>query len=124
MDLEFKQRKINKVKKSFLIIKIYPFSYIYCLKGSFYFITRYIGIYIRFSITQSNDVLMMLASGKLKVALATTHIPLKEVHKKNKNMTIDSDLNIFLKKNTLNPNSYVLWEICWDNCNQYTEDNI
>ena len=30
-------------------------------------------------ITKSNDVLMMLASNKLKVALATTHIPLKKV---------------------------------------------
>ena len=30
-------------------------------------------------ITKSNDVLMMLASNKLKVALATTHIPLNKV---------------------------------------------
>ena len=30
-------------------------------------------------ITKSNNVLMMLASNKLKVALATTHIPLKKV---------------------------------------------
>ena len=30
-------------------------------------------------ITKSNDVLMMLASNKLKVALATTHVPLKKV---------------------------------------------
>ena len=30
-------------------------------------------------ITKSNDALMMLASSKLKVALATTHIPLKKV---------------------------------------------
>ncbi len=30
-------------------------------------------------VTKSNDVLMMLASDKLRVALATTHIPLKRV---------------------------------------------
>ena len=39
-------------------------------------------------------------------------------------MTNNSDLNIFLKKNTLNPHSNILWEVCWDNCNQYTKDNI
>ena len=33
-------------------------------------------------ITKSDDVLMMLASDKLKVALATTHIPIKSVSKK------------------------------------------
>ena len=33
-------------------------------------------------LTKSNDVLMMLASDKLKVALATTHIPIKDVSNK------------------------------------------
>ena len=32
-------------------------------------------------ITKSKDVLMMLASDQLKVALATTHIPLRDVTK-------------------------------------------
>jgi len=41
-------------------------------------------------ITNSNDVLMMLASNKLKVALATTHIPLKNVAK---NITKDLIIN-------------------------------
>ena len=33
-------------------------------------------------LTKSNDVLMMLASDKLKVALATTHIPIKDISNK------------------------------------------
>jgi hypothetical protein len=44
--------------------------------------------------------------------------------KKNKNMINDSDLNILFKKSTLNLHSYILWEVCRDNCNQYTKDNI
>ena len=41
-------------------------------------------------ITKSDNVLMMLASDKLKVALATTHIPLKNVPKKiTKNLIIN-----------------------------------
>ena len=48
-------------------------------------------------ITKSNDVLMMLASDKLKVALATTHIPLKEVHKKIKRQLIIDKVKILNK---------------------------
>ena len=39
------------------------------------------GLYSYFLVEKSNDVLMMLASEKLRVALATTHIPLKKVAK-------------------------------------------
>ena len=49
-------------------------------------------------ITKSNDVLMMLASDKLKVALATTHIPLKEVHKKIKRQLIIDKVKILNKE--------------------------
>ena len=45
-------------------------------------------------VTNSDDVLMMLASNKLKVALATTHIPLKEVHKKIKKQLIIDKVKI------------------------------
>ena len=49
-------------------------------------------------ITKSNDVLMMLASDKLKVALVTTHIPLKEVHKKIKKQLIIDKVKILNKE--------------------------
>ena len=64
-------------------------------------------------ITKSDNVLMMLASKKLKVALATTHIPLKEVYKKiRKQLIIDKVkiLNKDLKEkfNINNPNIKIL----------------
>jgi len=42
----------------------------------------------------------------------------------NKNVMNVSDLNIFFKKNTLNSHSDILWQVCWNNCNQNTKDNI
>jgi 4-hydroxythreonine-4-phosphate dehydrogenase len=63
--------------------------------------------------TKSHDVLMMLASNKLKVALATTHIPLKNVPKsitknllKNKIKILDKDLRS--KFNIANPRIKIL----------------
>ena len=54
--------------------------------------------------TGSSDVLMMLASKKLRVALTTTHLPLKEVYKEirkskvlKKIMILDSSLKSQLK---------------------------
>ena len=54
--------------------------------------------------TDSSDVLMMLASEKLRVALTTTHLPLKEVYKEIKKskvlkkiMILDSSLKSQLK---------------------------
>ena len=64
-------------------------------------------------ITKSNDVLMMLASNKLKVALATTHIPLKKVATNitknliiNKIKILNNDLKI--KFNIKKPNIKIL----------------
>ncbi len=64
-------------------------------------------------ITKSDDVLMMLASDKLKVALATTHIPLKKVAESitkdliiKKVKILNKDLKI--KFNIKNPNIKVL----------------
>ena len=64
-------------------------------------------------ITRSKDVLMMLASNKLKVALATTHIPLKMVSKNitkklivNKVQILNRDLKN--KFNIKKPNIKVL----------------
>ena len=48
-------------------------------------------------ITKSDDVLMMLASDKLKVALATTHIPIKNVSKKITKKLIINKVNILNK---------------------------
>ena len=64
-------------------------------------------------LTKSNDVLMMLASKKLNVALATTHIPIKDVANKiTKKLIIDKIkiLNEGLKSkfNIKNPNIKVL----------------
>ena len=64
-------------------------------------------------LTKSNDVLMMLASEKLNVALATTHIPIKDVANKiNKKLIINKIkiLNEELKRkfNIKNPNIKVL----------------
>ena len=64
-------------------------------------------------ITKSNDALMMLASSKLKVALATTHIPLKKVATSitknliiNKIKILNNDLKI--KFNIKKPNIKIL----------------
>tara|TARA_B100001250_G_scaffold414430_1_gene452777 strand:+ start:1262 stop:2245 length:984 start_codon:yes stop_codon:yes gene_type:complete len=64
-------------------------------------------------ITKSDDVLMMLASDKLKVALATTHIPLKKVASSitkdlimNKVKILHNELKT--KFNIKNPNIKVL----------------
>ena len=64
-------------------------------------------------ITESDDVLMMLASDKLRVALATTHIPLKSVPKqitknliKNKIKILNKDLKD--KFNIKKPNIKIL----------------
>ena len=56
---------------------------------------------------------MMLASKKLKVALATTHIPLKEVHKKISKQLIIDKVKILIKDlkqkfNINNPNIKIL----------------
>ena len=64
-------------------------------------------------LTKSNDVLMMLASEKLNVALATTHIPIKDVANEiNKKLIINKIkiLNGELKRkfNIKNPNIKVL----------------
>ncbi|MAR95952.1 MAG: 4-hydroxythreonine-4-phosphate dehydrogenase PdxA [Gammaproteobacteria bacterium] len=64
-------------------------------------------------LTKSNNVLMMLASKKLNVALATTHIPIKDVANKiTKKLIIDKIkiLNEGLKSkfNIKNPNIKVL----------------
>ena len=64
-------------------------------------------------ITRSKDVLMMLASNKLKVALATTHIPLKMVSKNITKKLIVNKVQILNKdlKNKFNikkPNIKVL----------------
>jgi 4-hydroxythreonine-4-phosphate dehydrogenase len=48
-------------------------------------------------ITKSDDVLMMLASDKLKVALATTHIPIKSVSKQINKELIINKVNILNK---------------------------
>ena len=64
-------------------------------------------------VTKSDDVLMMLASNKLRVALATTHIPLKSVPKKitknlikNKIRILNNDLKD--KFNIKKPNIKIL----------------
>ena len=64
-------------------------------------------------VTKSNDVLMMLASDQLKVALATTHIPLKKVSSSiTKNLIVNKVkiLNEDLKDkfNIKNPNIKIL----------------
>ena len=63
--------------------------------------------------TKSHDVLMMLASNKLKVALATTHIPLKNVPKSiTKNLLINKikilDKDLRSKFNIANPRIKIL----------------
>ena len=63
--------------------------------------------------TKSPDVLMMLASNKLKVALATTHIPLKSVPKSiTKNLLINKikilDKDLRSKFNIANPRIKIL----------------
>ena len=64
-------------------------------------------------LTKSDDVLMMLASDKLKVAIATTHIPLRKVARKitkdlimNKVKILNKDLKE--KFNIKNPNIKIL----------------
>jgi len=52
--------------------------------------------YIR-DVTDSNDVLMMLASKKLRVSIATTHVPLKKVHKLITKKLIINKVNILHK---------------------------
>jgi len=64
-------------------------------------------------ITKSDDVLMMLASNQLKVALATTHIPLKKVAKNITKDLIIKKVKILNKElknkfNIKNPNIKVL----------------
>ena len=64
-------------------------------------------------VTKSHDVLMMLASNKLKVALATTHIPLKNVPKSiTKNLLINKikilDKDLRSKFNIANPRIKIL----------------
>ena len=48
-------------------------------------------------LTKSTDVLMMLVSDKLKVALATTHIPIKDVSKKITKKLIMNKISILNK---------------------------
>ena len=71
-NLNYAIKETIKNQKSALVTGPLSKENVISLDKSFSGHTEYIQ-----KITKSNDVLMMLASDKLKVALATTHIPLK-----------------------------------------------
>ena len=91
-NLDYAIKETIKHKKSALVTGPLSKENVISINKKFSGHTEYIQ-----KITKSNDVLMMLASDKLKVALATTHIPLKEVHKKIKRQLIIDKVKILNK---------------------------